>query len=239
MPKAKILLTVCGRGGSKGVKNKNIRILCGQPLIVHTLRAAQNWGRANKIICSTDSPEIAQVARQYGAQVPFMRPADLATDSMGKLAVLQHALRTVEEQDKTVYSIIVDLDISAPIRRVSDIEGAYQLFLSRPVDSVVSATNARRNPYFNMLEAQQDGFVKLVKTPVKPFLRRQDAPAVYDMNASIYIYDREFILNPQTKTCLSDKTLVWEMQEWSAFDIDSEVDFQLIEFLVNKGVVTL
>lgn len=235
----KILLTVCARGGSKGVKNKNIRLLCGEPLIAHTLKQAKSWGRADKIICSTDSPEIAQTAQHYGAEIPFMRPDQLATDMMGKLAVLQHALKTMEEQGKMQYTTVVDLDVTSPIRQVDDIEGAYQLFLQHQADSVVSATKARRNPYFNMLELQPDGFVRLVKSPDQPFLRRQDAPVIYDMNASIYVYQREFILNPRTTTCLSEKTLVWEMGEWSAFDIDSEVDFQLIELLVSKGVVQL
>ncbi len=239
MAAEQILLTVCARGGSKGVKNKNIRPLCGLPLIAHTLKQAKQWGRAAKIICSTDSKEIAAIVQQYGAEVPFMRPDDLATDTTGKLAVLQHALRTTEEKEGKQYSILVDLDVTAPIRQVSDIEGAYQLFLKHKADSVVSATKSRRNPYFNMLELQEDGFVKLVKIPEKPFLRRQDTPTVYDMNASIYVYGREFILNSQTKTALSGKTLVWEMGEWSAFDIDSEVDFQLIEFLASKGVVKL
>lgn len=235
----KILLTVCARGGSKGVKNKNIRLLCGEPLIAHTLKQAKSWGRADKIICSTDSPEIAQTAQRYGAEIPYMRPEQLATDTMGKLAVLQHALKTMEEQGKMQYTTVVDLDVTSPIRQVSDIEGAYQLFLQHQADSVVSVTKARRNPYFNMLELQPDGFVRLVKSPDQPFLRRQDAPVIYDMNASIYVYQREFILNPRTTTCLSEKTLVWEMGEWSAFDIDSEVDFQLIELLVSKGVVQL
>jgi len=234
-----ILLTVCARGGSRGVKNKNIRHLCQLPLIAHTLKQAQKWGRAAKIICSTDSKDIAGIAGKYGAEIPFMRPGELASDTAGKLAVLKHALKTMEEKEKKEYSILVDLDVTAPIRKVSDIEGAYQLFLKHQADSVVSVTKARRNPYFNMLERHSDGFVKLVKTPEKPFLRRQDAPAIYDMNASIYVYDRKFILNPRTTTALSDKTLVWEMDEWSAFDIDSEVDFQLIEYLVTKGIVKL
>lgn len=239
MPAEKILLTICCRGGSKGVKNKNIRPLCGLPLIGHTINQAKSWGQAAKIICSTDSSEIAQVAKQYGAEVPFTRPPELATDTSGKLAVIQHALKTVEEMDQTQYPIVVDLDASAPIREVSDIEGAYQTFLKHSVDAVVSVTKARRNPYFNMLEEQKNGFAKLVKVPEKPLLRRQDAPAVYDMNASIYVYDREFLLAPGTISSVSGRTRVWEMGEWSAFDIDSEVDFQLIEFLVDKGVVKL
>ncbi len=202
MANKKILLTICGRAGSKGVKNKNIRSLCGVPLIAHTINQALKWGRADKIICSTDSPAIALAAEQFGAQVAFMRPAHLANDTTGKLAVLQHALKTMEELDQTQYPILVDLDITAPVREVRDIEGAYRLFLKHQADSVVSATKARRNPYFNMLELQKSGLVKLVKTPIKPFLRRQDAPIIYDMNASSYIYSRNYILDSKTKTDL-------------------------------------
>ncbi len=239
MLKEKILLTVCARGGSKGVANKNIRLLCGEPLIAHTIKQAKSWGRADKIICSTDSRKIAQIAEDSGATVAFMRPTHLATDKTGKLAVLKHALKAMEKIDKTKYPILVDLDVSAPLRHIEDVEGAYQLFLQKKAHSVVSVTKARRNPYFNMLELKPTGLAVLVKQSSKAFLRRQDVPPIYDMNASIYVYARDFLLNPKTKTCLSKKTFVWEMPESSAFDIDSEFDFQLIEFLVSKGNVNL
>ena len=234
-----ILLTIAARGGSKGVKNKNIRELCGMPLIAHTILQAQQWGKASKIICSTDSHEIAEIAKHYGALVPFVRPSELAQDTTGKIDVLRHAVKTIEQLDKRQYETIVDLDVTAPIRKISDIDNAVQLFLTKRPDSVVSVTPAHRNPYFNMLEVKKDGFVDLVKKLDFPVKRRQDAPVVYDMNASIYVYDRKFLLSEETKTAISHRSLVWVMEEWSAFDIDSEHDFQFIEFLLSKELVTL
>ena len=238
MAKPKILLTIAGRGGSKGVKNKNIRELCGLPLIAHTIRQAKIWSGADKIICSTDSEAIADVARRHGAEVPFMRPPELATDSAGKQGVLRHALKTLNSQDGP-YDIVIDLDVTSPIRTPKDIQGALDTFLRQKPDAVVSVTPCRRNPYFNMLEPGPAGFMRLVKNPGGAILRRQDAPAVYDMNASIYVYDSRFLLNENMPTVLAGRTLVWVMGEYSAFDIDHEEDFQFIEFLVSKGIVTL
>src|SRR3989338_9811887 len=115
-----ILLTIAARGGSKGVKNKNIRFLAGMPLIAHTILQAKQWGKAAKIICSTDSKEIAEVARSYGALVPFTRPAELAQDTSGKIDCLRHALKTMEQMDQTKYDVLVDLDATAPLRKISD-----------------------------------------------------------------------------------------------------------------------
>ena len=235
----KILLTIAARGGSKGVKNKNIRMLGGKPLIAHTILQAKRWGRAEKIVCSTDSEEIADVARQYGAEVPFMRPAELATDVSGKVSVLRHALKTVELDSGTRYPIIVDLDATAPVRSVSDIEGALQLFLDKKAKTVFSVVPARKNPYFNMVELDAERKAALVKALDSTVKRRQDAPNVYDMNASIYVYDRDYLLNESTRSAISDRSFAFVMGELSAVDIDSELDFQFIEFLVSKGVVRL
>jgi len=235
----KILITIAARGGSKGVKDKNIRPLAGVPLIAHTIRQAKEWGRGARIICSTDSEAIAAAARQFGAEVPFTRPAELAGDESGKIDVLRHALKTMEELDGEQYDILVDLDVTSPIRTAADIENAYRMFLDKKPDSVVSVTRCRRNPYFNMLEPQESGFVGLVKFPRQPVRRRQDAPVVYDMNASIYVYDRAFLLNETTKTAISPRSLVSLMDEKSAFDIDSEEDFHFIEYMVKNNIVTL
>ncbi len=233
--KRKILITIAARGGSKGVKNKNIRPLCGLPLIAHTIKQAKKWGRADKIVCSTDSENIAIVAKEYGAEVPFVRPSDLANDTAGKVAVIRHALLEMKED----YDIIVDLDVTAPIRKISDIDGAVNLFLEKKAKTVFSVTSARRSPYFNMVEQAQSGFVHLVKKLKTPLVRRQDSPRVYDMNASIYVYDRDYLLDPTTKAAISDKSLIWEMDELSAFDIDCEADFKFVEFLVSQGMVKL
>lgn len=239
MDKEKILLTIAARGGSKGVKDKNIRELCGLPLITHTILQAKKWGKADKIICSTDSGKIAQIAKEYGAEIPFMRPAELATDICGKLEVLRHALMTVESQSGEKFSIIVDLDPTAPVRKIDDIENCLQLFLEKRPKALFSVTRCRKNPYFNMIEIGPRGYAVMSKKTDFVIKRRQDAPQVYDVNASIYVYERGYLLDNNSDTTLSDRTLVYVMDKFSAFDIDSESDFQFIEFLVTKGLVKL
>ncbi|MBF0594724.1 MAG: acylneuraminate cytidylyltransferase family protein [Candidatus Omnitrophica bacterium] len=239
MPEPKVLLTIAARGGSKGVKNKNIRQLAGKPLIAHTIDQARRWGRAARIVCSTDSPEIAEAARAYGADVPFTRPADLAGDASGKIDVLRHAWESCERIYQERYEMLLDLDATAPIRRIEDIEGAYRMFIDRRPDTVVSVVSAHKSPYFNMLEQKPDGFVSLCKVPARPILRRQDAPVVFDMNASIYVYARDFLLNPAVRTAVEGRTLAWLMDKVSAFDIDTEEDFIFVDYLITKGLVTL
>lgn len=234
-----VLITIAARGGSKGVKNKNIRDLNGFPLIAHTICQAKKWGKANKIICSTDSQVIANIAKKYGAEVPFLRPNHLAQDDTGKIDVLRHALQNIEEINKKKYSIIIDLDATAPIRKISDIEGAYDLFIEKTPKSVFSVVKSRKNPYFNMVEVNKNGYVKLSKTLKSTVKRRQDAPVVYDMNASIYVYNRDYLLNNETKSAISENSIAYVMDDISAVDIDNEIDFLFVEYLVTKGIVEI
>src|SRR4030042_6904536 len=113
----KILGTICARGGSKGVKDKNIRTLAGKPLIAHTIEYLKKWKKADRIVCSTDSEKIANITRHFGAEIPCMRPKELATDNASKLHVIQHIVKFCEEQDGTKYDIIVDLDPTEPLRK--------------------------------------------------------------------------------------------------------------------------
>ncbi len=235
----RILLTVAARGGSKGVKNKNIRDLNGLPLIAHTINQAIAWGKADSIVCSTDSQDIADVAREYGAQVPFMRPEHLAEDTSGKRDVLKHALKYMEDQTLSKFNILIDLDATAPIRTLSDLDGSLELFKEKQAKCVFSVTPARKNPYFNMVELDANNVSRLSKNLKKPLVRRQDAPKVFDMNASIYIYDREFLLDEKSDTVFSDQSYAWVMDEISAFDIDTEQDFRFLEFLTKEQLVQL
>lgn len=240
MPEEKnILITIAARGGSKGVKNKNIRELCGQPLIAYSILQARRWGRAAGLICSTDSETIASVAKKYGAQVPCLRPKELATDTAPKLQAIRHALQAAEKDGNKKYDVIVDLDATAPVRKVSDIEGAYRLFVEKRPKSVFSVVPCRKNPYFNMVETGANGTARLVKDAGSAIRRRQDTPPVYDMNASIYVYDREYLLDENTDMPISDHSLIWVMDDLSAVDIDSELDFRFVEFLISKKMVNL
>lgn len=228
----RILGTICARGGSKGVKNKNIRKLAGKPLIAHTIEYFKKWGKADRIVCSTDSEKIAKIAKKYGAEIPFIRPKELARDDSPKLHVLHHMVKFCEKQDGKKYDIIVDLDPTAPLRKQIYLKEAFKKFLDSNANNLYSVCKARKNPYFNMVELDEKGYAHLCKK--SSVIRRQDANVVYEMNASIYIYKRDFLLN--TNTPQSDKTIIYEMPELASIDIDNEIDFLFIEYLLKKGV---
>lgn len=231
-----LLITICARGGSKGIKSKNIRKLAGKPLIYYTIKQATGWARGKHVVVSTDSEEIARIAKEYRAEVPFMRPQELASDIAGKVAAIKHALESSEEIFGETYDVVMDLDVTSPVRTVQDLENAYKLFLEKRPKTLFSVTPARRNPYFNMVEDIEDGKVKLCKAG--NFARRQDAPKVYDMNASIYIYDRNFLLENGNESAVSDNSIIYVMDDIS-IDIDSELDFKFIEFLIKKNIISL
>lgn len=234
-----ILVTICARGGSKGVKNKNIRKLMGKPLIAYTIEQALTWGRASEVVVSTDSDEIADVAKKYGALVPFIRPKELATDTADKLAVIRHALLESEKIYNANFDIVIDLDVTSPIRSVEDIENCYNLFQDKRPKVLFSVVHAHKNPYFNMVEVDSNGYAHLSKLLTGNIHRRQDAPIVYSMNASIYIYDSAFLRDEKNTSIFTNSSTIYEMGDLSGVDIDREVDFKFVEFLVKEGLVSL
>lgn len=231
-----VLITICARGGSKGVPGKNIRPLCGKPLIAHTIEQACSWGKAGRVVVSTDSDEIAEVACAYGAEVPFIRPQELARDDSPKLPVVRHALMSCEDLYGETYDVIVDLDATSPMRTVDDLDACYRAFVEHEPRTLFSVVRAHKNPYFNMVEASGEGFVSLCKELPKDVSRRQDAPVVYDMNASIYMYDRGYLLDERNVGPISDRSIVHVMDERASYDVDREIDFQFLEFLMTKEV---
>lgn len=231
-----ILCIICARGGSKGIKGKNIRPLLGKPLMAYTIEQALRWGRARHVVVSTDSGRIAKVAKKYKAEVPFNRPKELATDNAPKLLSIRHALIESEKFFKEKYDIIVDLDVTAPIRKIKDLDNCLKIFIKKKPKVLFSVVKARRNPYFNMVEREKDSFVKLCKKLPARVIRRQVAPEVFNMNASIYFYRRDFLLDQRHITPFSDKTAIYIMNELSAYDIDSEIDFKFNEFLLKEGI---
>lgn len=229
---AKILCTICARGGSKGVKNKNIKLLHGKPLIAYTIEQAKESGLFEHIVISTDSDLIATVAQEYGAEVFFKRSEEMASDTAGKLEVIKDAFVRSEEYYQTSFDYLVDLDATAPLRSVQDIIGAYQQFLKDDNDNLITAMPSRRSPYFNLVEVDASGKVALSKKLSSSVVRRQDAPKSYDMNASIYIWKRDIILNENS--IFLEKTGLYVMPEERSIDIDSELDFEFVEFLMRK-----
>ncbi len=228
----RILGTICARGGSKGVKNKNIRELAGKPLIAYAIEYLTKWKKADRIVCSTDSEQIAKIAKKYGAEIPYLRPAELASDDTSKIHVLQHLVNFCEKQDNIKYDKIVDLDPTAPLRKKSFLEEAFKKFIDSDAYNLYSVCKSKKNPYFNLVEVGENGYAHLCKQ--SNVVRRQDAVAVFEMNASIYIYNRDFLM--KTNTLHSDKTIIYEMPEVPSIDIDTELDFIFVEFLIKNEV---
>ena len=228
----RILGTICARGGSKGVKNKNIRDLAGKPLIAYTIEYLKKWGKADRIVCSTDSRKIASVTKKYGAEIPCMRPPELASDTASKLNALKHIVKFCEKQEDTCYDIVVDLDPTAPLRKQIFLQEAFKKFIESDANNLCSVCKAHKNPYFNMVEVDNNGYAHLCKT--SNVVCRQDAPAVFELNASIYIYKRDYLL--KTDTVYSDKTIIYEMPDIASVDIDREIDFLFVEFLLKSEV---
>lgn len=227
-----VLCTICARGGSKGVKNKNIKKLSGKPLIAYTIEQAQDSGLFDHIVISTDSDDIAEVAKEYGAEVFFQRSAEMASDTAGKLDVIKDAFIRCEVYYNKQYDYLIDLDATAPLRSIDDIKNSFAQFLKNDNDNLITAMPSRRSPYFNLVEVTNNGKVSLSKKLDSSIVRRQDAPKSYDMNASIYIWKRDTILNENT--LFLEKTGLYVMPEERSIDIDTELDFEFVEFLMRK-----
>ena len=227
-----ILATICCRGGSKGVKGKNIKFLKGKPLIAYTIEVAKQSSLINNLIISTDSMEIADVAKQFGASVPFMRPADLASDTASKWPVFIHAVEEYEKHAGAQIDYLVDLDVTVPLKTSADIDGAIKLALSdSQIDVVITGYEPERNPYFNMMEVKANGFAEIVKQGDKPIVRRQDAPQVYSLTPAAYVIKRSALYEYEHWSKARCK--IHPMPRERAVDIDTDIDFKMIEFLME------
>jgi len=223
------IITLCARGGSTGVPGKNIRPLCGKPLLAWSIEQALASGLAQRVYVSTDSQEIADVARACGAFVPFLRPAALATAEAPKLPVIQHLLNWVEHNHGPV-SRLIDLDPTSPLRDVEDIHACNAL-LDESTDLVISGYVSDKNPYYNMVECKPNGFFERVCKPQAEVFARQAAPAVYAMNGSIYAWHRHS-LRPSLWDC--PRIRLHAMPRERSIDIDHSVDFDLVELLMRR-----
>ena len=206
----KIIITICARGGSKGIPGKNIKAINGVPLIAYTIKlAVQFQKKYNAIIAlSTDDIEIKKTVESYGITTSYQRPIYLATDSAGKIDTIKDVLLYEESLSNNKFDYLLDLDITSPLRTFEDIEQALYLLINRPeAHNLFSVNPAARNPYFNMVEEKGDGFYSLVKTNTSgSVMTRQSAPKVFDMNASFYWYRRSYF-ELGIKTAITEKSM--------------------------------
>ena len=229
---------ICARGGSKGVPGKNVRPLGGRPLIAWAIAAARVLPRVGRVIVSTDSMEIADVARTAGADVPFMRPAELAEDASSEWPVWQHALSFLHDDEGAYPDALLVVPTTAPLREPNDLDRCLDAFARGDVDTVITVTDAHRNPYFNMVTTGTDGLARLVIPPPGAVTRRQDAPAVFDMTTVGYVARPSFVM--QSRGLFEGRVRSVHVPVERALDIDTLLDFRLAEiFLATcaRGVV--
>lgn len=222
------IATICARGGSTGLPRKNILPLLGKPLIVWTIEQALAVPSIDATFVSTDDDEIAAVAEGAGARVLGRRPAHLATSAAPKIPVIQHLVEQVESTGMSV-DRIVDLDPTSPLRAISDIEACIAL-LTPDVDTVITGFPSEKNPYFNMVEEQPDGNYRVVKQPAGIVAGRQQAPTVYSMNASIYVWHRRTL----GLGLWGGRVRLHPMPRDRSIDIDSRLDFRLVEMILQE-----
>ena len=231
-----ILITLCARGGSKGIPKKNIKDICGKPLICYSIELANtlNLKWKAKAALSTDDNEIKKIAHDAGLFTNYVRPEFLATDSAGKIDTIRDLLLYEEALINKKYDYILDLDITSPLRTINDVEEALSsLVQNSDALNLFSVNPAARNPYFNMVEENKNGFYSLVKTNVDgSVMTRQSAPKVYELNASFYWYRRSFF-DLNLKTAITSKSLIYEVKH-ICFDLDHPIDFMFMEFLLEN-----
>lgn len=226
---------IFARGGSKGVPGKNIRSLGGKPLIAWSIEQALAVSRIERVLVSTDSSEIAEVARSFGAEVPFIRPSHLAQDDSPEWLAWRHALEYLREQEGGLPDTMVSIPATAPLRLPIDLENCLDEYEKGAADVVVTVTDAHRSPYFNMVTRQADASVKLVLRPAVGIVRRQDAPIVYDMTTVAYVLNTNFVL--KHASLFEGSVHAVHVPIERALDIDTLLDFKMAEMLIAERAV--
>lgn len=223
---------IFARGGSKGLPGKNIRYLGGKPLIAWSIEHALAVSRISRVIVSTDSEEIAAVARQHGAEVPFIRPAELAQDDSPEWLAWRHALTFLQDTEGILPDAMLSVPTTAPLRQAIDLENCLDEFAKGDSDTVITVSDAHRNPWFNMVKQNSDGSVGLVMGPHTGITRRQDAPAVFDMATVAYVVRPQFVL--QQTGIFGGRVRAVKVPVERAIDIDTLFDFELAELLLAR-----
>jgi len=236
-----ILITICARGGSKGIPGKNIKEIAGKSLIEYSLILAQRFKKKHPntlIYLSTDAEEIKKVVRgldHIEIKTNYIRPDKLANDSAGKLDVIIDVKNFAEAENNLKFDFVMDLDVTSPLRTLEDLDNTLKKLKENPdALNIFSVSPAARNPYFNMVEINREGFAELCKKG--NFLTRQSAPGVFDMNASFYIFKSKFFEQGE-KPNLMSKAVIYEVPHL-CFDLDEPIDFEFMEFLLKNDKLT-
>lgn len=233
-----ILFTLCGRAGSKGFKNKNLKTFVGSPLVYYSVAAINGYIHRHSedvidTVLNTDSEDLVSIVtaqKQVNFEV-IRREAVLGGDAVPKISVIKDCLVRMEVLKNKKYDMVVDLDITSPLRTIEDVENAIcRKRENKDTDVVFSVTESRRNPYFNMVKKDGDFYSKAIPSN---YTARQQAPEFFDMNASIYAYDPGALMKKEPSTFFNDKCKVIVMKDTGILDIDSEEDFQLMQVIAK------
>jgi len=230
--KPTIYAFIFARGGSKGIPRKNIRLLAGKPLIAYAIEVGIVSEMIDRVFVSTDDEEIAEVSRRYGAEVPFLRPKELALDDSPEWLAWRHAICEIQKNsDVSPMDIFLSLPPTSPFRIKDDIEACILTLLESDADIVITVKNASRHPSFNMVTIDGKGYAKLVMPLEKKVHRRQEVPQVFDMTTVAYAARPDFIMNADE--LFGGKTRAVVIPQERALDIDTEFDFTLANFIAK------
>jgi len=230
----KILITICARGGSKGIPGKNIKHINGIPLINYTINSAILFSNLfeSDIAISTDDIKIAEACKKMGLESDYKRPLQLSTDTAGKIDTILDLLMYEEQSRCIKYDYILDLDVTSPLRSIDDLKQAFDLLIKdENALNIFSVNNAAKNPYFNMVEQKENGYYGLSKNG--NFLTRQEANQVYDLNASFNIYKRTFF-DSKNKKVINERSIIYLMKH-ICFDLDHPIDFEFMSYLIENN----
>lgn len=223
---------IFARGGSKGLPGKNLLPFIGKPLLAWAIEQAKAVSRIRRVIVSTDTKEIADTAVKYGAEVPFIRPAELATDDAPEWLAWRHALTWLEKEEGKIPEAMVSVPPTSPLRSPKDIEACLDEFGKGDIDAVVTVTEANRNPWFNMITMDKFGNAKLAARIKRTVARRQEAPLVYDITTVAYVVRPLFVI--KESHVFSGRVRAVEIPRERAVDIDTILDLEFAEFLAQN-----
>ncbi len=226
------IATILARSGSKGFPHKNIREFLGEPLLTRTIRQARRCGAFDCVTVSSDSDDYLSLAKDAGADVLIKRPPELSGDAITKIPGSRHAVEICEKKLGTRFDVIVDLAVTSPLRADQDIIGAINLLESTGAPLVLSGNEARDNPYFNMLERNQNGTFQLSKTLPARVTYRQASPKVYALNGAVYLWTRDELFRPDDSVVRGNMEL-YIMPDHRSIDIDDEFDLQIAQQIAS------
>lgn len=231
------LAVIPARGGSKGLPGKNLRPFAGLPLIAHSILLAKLCPEVGRIVVSTDSPEIARTAKSFGAEVPFLRPAELARDETPLWPVIRHALSQVDAPEGADYETVLLLDPTSPAREPGDIAGSFRLLDGNPAaDGVIGVSRPDFNPIWHCV-VEKEGWMSDLFQEGGRFERRQDLPPVYRINGSLYLWRSSFVRGEEIGWRQNGKHRIFEIPELRAMSFDTLEEFDKAELLVTSGLI--